>query len=593
MRGESLPKGLHRGHVEVYSSGRYTTVTGWHVGGTLFTIESRDTLQLQKVVAAGVYDFDSNPKLKSLLNGRWQEVGIYPSQSEADLAFADLLAAKLDNNKDDIDFAFRLSGLYREKWDEMHGDCTYGEQTIQKALESRQPEQARLAGENPTGANSTLLRNEDGKLKALLSNACELLRTHPAWQGVLGFDKFNLQLVVLKPTPWGSPAGPWNDTSDIRATCWLQKAGLAINVRIAADAVQAVGEENPFHPVKNYLQAIAWDSTPRLESWLSRHLGVANSPYSRAIGPRWLISAVARIFRPGCQADHTLLLEGPQGAGKSSALRILAGEQWFSDHISALGSKDSRGDLPGKWIIEMSELSNLRRAEIETVKSFLTACVDHYRKPYGRRSEDVPRSCVFAASTNDESPFTDETGNRRFWPVRCGTIDLEALRRDRDQLWAEAYLRFQKGEPWWLDSAELAQLAGAEQESRYETDPWEPIILGWCRDPRQSIPSVADFNSREPVPWGGSTRDKVNVTDILVHALAITPDRIKQADAKRVARCLRHAGWQMKQERSVPNRGKRYYVPPPPDGNPTDSATSAPVSPSVTDRDEQIKSRLQ
>lgn len=139
---------------------------------------------------------------------------------------------------------------------------------------------------------------------------------------------------------------------------------------------------------------------------------------------------------------------------------------------------DSRLDLLGKWIIEISELAGMRRAENEKVKAFVTARVDHFRPPYGRRAVDVPRQNVFAASTNDNQPFVDSTGNRRFWPVRCGPIDVDAIIRDRDQLWAEAYHGFKEGENWWLDTAELNMLAEQEQEQRYEDGVWDNLIIG-------------------------------------------------------------------------------------------------------------------
>jgi putative DNA primase/helicase len=171
---------------------------------------------------------------------------------------------------------------------------------------------------------------------------------------------------------------------------------------------------------------------------------------------------LARIIDPGCQADHTLLLEGPQGNRKSTALRILAGDEYLTDHISDLGSKDSRIELHGKWILELAELDNVRRGQMEKVKAFLTARVDNFRLPYGRITEAVPRSCVFAATVNDKTPLTDETGARRFWPVRCGTVDVEAVERDRDQLWAKAFQQYYEGAIWWLDSAELNTLAAEE-----------------------------------------------------------------------------------------------------------------------------------
>ena len=283
------------------------------------------------------------------------------------------------------------------------------------------------------------------------------------------------------------------------------------------------------------------------------------------MGQRWLISGAARIFQPGCQCDYTLLLEGPQGIKKSSALHALAGDPWFTDHIHDLGSKDSRMDLHGKWIIELSELVSMRRAEVERVKAFLTARTDHFRVPYGRRSEDVPRSCVFAASTNDETPFVDSTGNRRFWPVHCGHIDVEGIRRDRDQLWAQAYALYKAGEVWWLETKELNDLARSEQEQRYEPGVWDSAILDWADDPHQRE-ELAGGTSKVTIPvtpWDGSEPGKVTISDILVHAIGKPLDRCTQADRNQVARCLTHDGWKMKQNWSRgPTRGKRFYMKP-------------------------------
>ena len=288
----------------------------------------------------------------------------------------------------------------------------------------------------------------------LLANAITALRHAPEWEGVLGFNEFSQQVVTHRPTPWGKQVGSrWADTDDSLATEWLQgEAGIFVGSNTVAEAVQTVARENGFHPVRNYLKSLVWDKVSRIDNWLIDYLGSTDSQFLRAVGSRWLISAVARIFQPGCQADHVLLLEGPQGIRKSSALRALVGDEMFADHIADLGSKDSRLDLLGKWVIEMSELVSMRRGEVERVKAFLTARTDHFRPPYGRRAVDVPRQNVFAASTNDGQPFVDATGNRRFWPVRCGEIDAEGIQRDRDQLWAEAYHRYRQGEVWWLDT---------------------------------------------------------------------------------------------------------------------------------------------
>ena len=162
---------------------------------------------------------------------------------------------------------------------------------------------------------------------------------------------------------------------------------------------------------------------------------------------------MARVFRPGCKADCTLILEEAQGTLKSTACAVLAlSPEWFADGIADLGSKDSAQDLRGKWIVEIAELSAMTRAAVERVKAFISRQVDHYRPSYGRRSQDFPRQTVFIGSTNSDEYLADETGNRRFWPVRIGRIDIPALQRDVEQIWAEAVVAFKAGEQWWLDA---------------------------------------------------------------------------------------------------------------------------------------------
>ena len=394
----------------------------------------------------------------------------------------------------------------------------------------------------------------------ILANVLTALRFAPEWSGVLAFNEFSQQVLTQRETPWGKGAGaPWTDVDDSLAGEWMQReARIFVQSAMVAEAVQTVSRENSFHPVREYLERLKWDGIPRLENFSSIYLGCEDSEFVRAVGHRWLISAVARVFQPGCQVDCVLLLEGPQGIKKSSALRALAGDEWFCDHIADLGSKDSRIELNGKWIIEISELAATRRAETEKVKAFLTARADHYRPPYGRRAVNIPRQNVFAASTNDEQPFIDSTGNRRYWPVRCDGIDVEAIRRDRDLIWAEAYLHYKAGKSWWLETPELNGLAREAQEERYEDGVWDNLILDWIENPRQR----EDEQGVPIMPWYGSTHEGVSIPDILIHAIGKSPERLTQIDKNQVVRCLTHRGWTKKQVRGGPGRGKRYYVPP-------------------------------
>ena len=483
-------------------------------------------------------------KRAQLIRGEWEK--LYGSQSEADAALVWYFAYDYDNDPALIDKAFRNSGLMRDKWDEPRPGGTYGSVTIAHCLAERaKPRNGLLAG-------------KDGQTRSGLANAIALLRKSPEWDGVLGYNEFSLYVASRKPAPWQKAAGNWTDFDDSRTTEWFAWNDVHVRTQVTAEAVHTVAKEHPFHPVRDYLNSVIWDGEPRIDQWLSHYLGCEDTPFARAIGQRWLISAVARIFRPGCQADYVLLLEGPQGIRKSTALQTLAGDDWFTDHISDLGSKDSRIELHGKWIVEFSELATVRRGELDKVKAFLTARIDHFRMPYGRRGEAIPRSCVFAGTVNDQTPFTDPTGNRRFWPVRCGAVDIDALLHDRDLLWAEAYDRFKAGQAWWLETAELNQAATAEQDERYDPGVWDDVILDWVENPKQSY----DRAERTPIPLEpfDSEPGRVTVTDILLHAIRKPLDHLTHSDRNQVVRCLSHAGWKRKQIRLDSGQRKWFYV---------------------------------
>jgi predicted P-loop ATPase len=311
--------------------------------------------------------------------------------------------------------------------------------------------------------------NGAGKPRGNLFNVVHTLRNAEDWKEVLAYDEFAVRVVTKRPPPWADTnVEKWADDHDTRACAWFQEHGINAVLGIVGRGIQSVAREYPFHPVRDYLHALNWDGTPRLNRWLTQYFGVETSPYVRAVGDRFLISAVARVEQPGCKADQVLILEGPQGALKSSALQALA-NPWFTDHLSNLGSKDAAMEVAGVWLVEVSELDALTKASNSAMKSFVSRRSDRFRPPYGKHVVDHPRQCVFAGTINPvEGYLNDLTGARRFWPVVCGDINLETLIRDRDQLWAEALVRFQAGMPWWLDTPELEALAKPEQEARCE-----------------------------------------------------------------------------------------------------------------------------
>lgn len=411
-----------------------------------------------------------------------------------------------------------------------------------------------IAATRPAAAFSNewrkeLLLNDEGEARPVLANAITALRGAPEWQDVLWHDAFATTTVARKPPPWvreraGWSDTPWADRDDALVADWLQHQDIMVPMSVAGQAVEVVARDRIFHPVREYLDALTWDGTPRLEAWLLRYLGAEDNAYHRAVGPRWLISAVARIYLPGCKADCALILEGPQGIRKSSALMALAAP-WFTDRLSDLSSKDAAMETRGVWIIEIAELDTMGRAEVSTVKAFMSRTQDRFRPPYGKRLVDLPRQCVFAGSVNPEGGYLkDPTGGRRFWPVVCSTIDLEALQRDRDQLWAEARDRFRRGEPWWLESRELDALAAEEQAERYQGDAWDEPIQAYLENEVDWLEN--GYGERKPYrrPRPTPLHD-VSVAEVMERALGIEKARWTQADQNRVVRSLVSMGFKL------------------------------------------------
>jgi hypothetical protein len=254
------------------------------------------------------------------------------------------------------------------------------------------------------------------------------------------------------------------------------------------DAAETLCLARRFDPVVDYLDGLVWDGVPRLDGWLTRYMQAQDSDYTHAVARLTLIAAVRRARAPGTKFDQIIVLEGPQGQGKSEALEILAGPDNFSDQ-SILGVDDRKQQelTEGVWLYEIGELSGMRRADADHVKAFASRKKDRARPAYGRYTVSQPRRTVFFGSTNKDDYLQDDTGNRRFWPIATGHIDLDGLRRDRDQLWAEAAAREARGESHFLPE-KLWKTAGEYQKARLQNDEWFELVERWLAEkPREDV----------------------------------------------------------------------------------------------------------
>lgn len=384
--------------------------------------------------------------------------------------------------------------------------------------------------------------SEKGGMVAHPFNVALILGNDARWQGVIAYDSFSSKIRKMRTPPYGGAPGDWSDLDDIKVTLWLAEVyGLRVKSAMVLEAVNSVAHDNAFHPVREYLDGLEWDGVPRLDQWLQRCLGVQDCDYTRKVGKRWPLSAVARVFRPGCKADSVLILEGMQGAGKSTSMSVLGGE-WFMDTPFNLGDKDGYQAIRGKWIVELGELDAFNKAESTRAKQFFSASVDTYRESYGRRVLDVPRQCVFVGTTNQDEYLKDDTGNRRYWPVTCTRVDMERLREDRDQLWAEAVHCYRAGEVWWVERDE-SDVFAAEQDKRYQADMWEEPIITY----------LADKHIGEAVTGA----------HLLEHALNIDPSHWDKPAQMRVGKIMHRLKWPRRRRGSGPGGSRSYeYVKP-------------------------------
>lgn len=377
-------------------------------------------------------------------------------------------------------------------------------------------------------------RNAYGQPVSNITNATLYLLSHTDIGGTLAHNEFtNTTLWRVPPTLEEDFAdakvieamSPVTDDEVSLVQLWLAKRGQSHEHSTVQRLVDVTAKTKRFHPVRDYLHSVQWDGKPRVLNYLHTYMGAPDDEYTRFVSRVWLVGAVARIMQPGCKLDTMIILESDQGKLKSTAIRKLHGDAFFTDQLSDLGSKDAHQDLLGRWCVEIAELDKLSKAEVSTAKRFLSILVDRYRPSYGRRTIESGRQCIFVGTVNPENDGTylrDPSGNRRYLPVRTRVIDLEGIERDRDQLWAEACVMYADGVKWWATTEAETKLCEAAQTKRMTRDVWTDQVLNALNAGRHAT---------------------ITTSHVLENVLDVEPKDQTNYLQARVGSILRLAGW--------------------------------------------------
>ncbi|WP_127539369.1 virulence-associated E family protein [Paenibacillus illinoisensis] len=416
--------------------------------------------------------------------------------------------------------------------------------------------------------------NSNGVYLKTVDNVLIVLEHDPALKDKIAFDEFANRGLVLGSLPWDprEDRRPWASSDDAGIYHYIEKVyGIAVDAKIN-NALTLITHKKRFNDVRRYLEGLTWDGVPRLDTLFTDYLGAEDSLYTRAVSRKSFTAAVARAMEPGVKWDYMPILAGPQGLGKSTFLRYM-GKDWYSDSLTTFEGKDAMELIQGIWLNEVGELTGMSKSESNAVKQFLSRTEDIYREAYGKRTMPYPRRCVFFGTTNDSEFLRDRTGNRRFWPIDVGVLKptksvFRDLQGEVDQIYAEAFVRWQLNEPLYL-SGDIEELAKERQEAHRESNAKEGIIQAFVDRPvpedwqKRDLPTRLIHWSGEfgkPHEGEGGPRDRICAAEIWCECFRSDIKYMKQTDTREINGILSSMpGWEEYRGRFGPYEIQRGF----------------------------------
>ena len=420
--------------------------------------------------------------------------------------------------------------------------------------------------------------DKSGHVKNTLHNLTLILENDPNLKGVV-FNQLLDGMEIKGEVPWKHPSKFWRDADDAQLISYVDAHYGTFSARNYDIAVTKVADDRAYHPIREFIESLPeWDKVPRVDTLLVDYLGAGDTAYVRAVTRKTLCAAISRVLRPGCKFDSMLVLNGPQGVGKSTLIAKLAGE-WFSDSLNLGDTKDKTAaeKLQGYWILEIGELAGLKKAEVETLRSFLSRQNDIYRAAFGKRATPHLRQCVFFGTTNAESGYLrDTTGNRRFWPVKTpGSGKKQSWNLTHEeilQIWAEALVYVRQGEKLYL-SAEMDALAKDEQREAMESDEREGLVREYLDTllperwaemdlfERRNFLGGSDFGGLQEK--GTVRRTSVSNMEIWCECFGKERANLRRTDSNELTGILARLGWKRADNKvRIPLYGPQYvFVP--------------------------------